>query len=71
MLRKRQQRHYVPELKRIDLFPPRFSSELAQSTSAKQFWDHEEMQYYFFCYEPTRTLLHKLLHMKYGDEETL
>ena len=32
-----------------------------------QIWDDEDMRYYFFCYEPVKTLVHELLHIKYGE----
>jgi len=61
--------HYMPTRKRIDIYPPRFSSEFIKNTVAKQIWDEEEMRYYFFCYEPVKTLLHELLHIKYKEDE--
>jgi len=61
--------HCILALKRIDIYPPKFNSDLTKNTAAKQFWDEEEMRYYFFCYEPVKTLLHELLHIKYKEDE--
>jgi hypothetical protein len=60
---------YVSSTKTIDIYPPRFNSEHIRNMAAKQIWNDEEMSYYLFCYEPVRTLVHELLHMKHGENE--
>jgi hypothetical protein len=61
--------HYIPELKRIDIYPPRFNNELIKNTSAKQFYDNEEIRCFWFFYQPLKTLVHELLHIKYKEHE--
>jgi hypothetical protein len=60
---------YIPSIKRIDIYPPRFNSEHIRNMAAKQIWNDEEMRYYLFCYEPVKTLLHELLHIKRRENE--
>jgi hypothetical protein len=60
---------YTASTRRIDIYPPKFNPEHTRNMVAKQIWDEEEMRYYFFCYEPVKTLAHELLRIKYGANE--
>jgi hypothetical protein len=70
--RKNWETHYVgfyhPELKRIDIYPPKFPLVATENMKAKQIWNNRELHFYFFCFEPTSTLIHEYLHTKYRNE---
>jgi hypothetical protein len=60
--------HYVSTLGIIDIYPPEFP----QDSQISWLKEHKEAGYYFTLFEPLRTYIHELLHVKYlGDENTV
>ena len=60
--------HYVSTLGIIDIYPPEFP----QDSQISWLKEHKEAGYYFILFEPLRTYIHELLHVKYlGDEDAV
>jgi hypothetical protein len=59
---------YYPELKRIDIYPPKLPLVATENMKARQIWDNKDLHFYFFCFEPASTLVHEYLHTRYRDE---
>jgi hypothetical protein len=69
--KKRYCGHYIPSLKRIDIYPPWLPLLLTESLRARSIWRDEDLRYFFFCLEPVKTLIHEYLHVKYRGERTV
>ena len=57
--------HYVSKLGIIDIYP----QEFPQDSQVSWLKEHKEACYYFTLFEPLRTYIHELLHVKYLCDE--